>query len=725
MNFEDNKGLFVEEARELLESIESRLLELEQAPGDEAIIDDVFRSLHTIKGSGAMFGFEEMTAFAHGLESLFDDVRKGRLGVTGEIVGLTLESVDCLSSLLEGRDDEAARARGSIESRLEAVRRGAEPAPEADAKPPAAAGSSATDKAGTAGGSKGIVPIAADDPSEAGLTNVYRIRFRPDADLLGRGVKLENLFSELAELGTVVAVADASRVPELDALEPSSLYLSWILTLSTTASEADVSSVFMFVEDYAELKIERLPVVDAEGKPAVPPIGELLAARGALARDSIDEIRGRQKPFGELALEAGKVSKPELEAALAEQRMAKAAGQERENKKESASIRVRKEKLDYLVDAVGELVILQARLRQAAAEAGLDEFSGIAEDLSRLTDELRDATMNIRMVPLDESFSGFPRLVHDLAAQLGKELTLTLRGGATELDKNIIESLKDPLVHIIRNSADHGVESPEERERAGKPRAGTITIEARQQGSRVEIEIADDGAGLDLERVRERGVERGLIDASERDPERIKSLIFEPGFSTARQTTGVSGRGVGMDVVRSNLRRLRGDVSIATEPGRGTAITLSIPLTLVIVDGLLVRVGGVHYVVNLSQVLECVDEPASGRAGRGARGFIDLRGKTIPIVDLRERFGLGCGDERADRRLVIIDDDGSVVALWVDAVVDKQQVVIKPFTMDLRQIASIAGATVLGDGSVALILNSREIIKTLRRDERAQTKECT
>ena len=403
--------------------------------------------------------------------------------------------------------------------------------------------------------------------------------------------------------------------------------------------------------------------------------------------------------------------------------MAKAAGRERESKKESASIRVRKEKLDYLVDAVGELVILQARLRQAAAEAGLDEFSGIAEDLSRLTDELRDATMNIRMVPLDESFSGFPRLVHDLASQLGKELNLTVRGGATELDKNIIESLKDPLVHIVRNSADHGVEAPDERERAGKPRAGTITIEARQQGSRVEIEIADDGAGLDLERIRERGVERGLIDAQERDPERIKTLIFEPGFSTARRTTGVSGRGVGMDVVMSNLRRLRGDVTIDSERGRGTAITLSIPLTLVIVDGLLVKVGGVHYVVNLSQVLECVDEPAADRAGRAARGFIDLRGRTIPIVDLRERFALGRGDDTADRRLVIIDDDGSVVALWVDAVVGKQQVVIKPFTMDLRQIASIAGATVLGDGSVALILNSREIVKAMRRDERAQQKE--
>ncbi len=679
MNFEDNKGLFVEEARELLEAIEAKLLELEDRPRDEAIVDDVFRSLHTIKGSGSMFGFDEMTAFAHGLENLFDDVRKGRLGVTREVIGLTLESVDCLSSLLEGRDDEAARARGSIESRLEAVRRGA--------------GANAADTAGSAGASKGIVPIDADDDaSEAGLTNVYRVRFKPDADILGRGVKIENLFAELAELGDVAAVADASRVPELDGLEPSSLYLSWIVDVSTTASEADVSSVFMFVEDYAELRIERLSVVDAEGKPAVPPIGEILAARGALARDSIAEIRGRQKPFGELALESGKVSKPELEAALAEQRMAKAAGRERESKKESASIRVRKEKLDYLVDAVGELVILQARLRQAAAEAGLDEFSGIAEDLSRLTDELRDATMNIRMVPLDESFSGFPRLVHDLASQLGKELNLTVRGGSTELDKNIIESLKDPLVHIVRNSADHGVEAPDERERAGKPRAGTITIEARQQGSRVEIEIADDGAGLDLERIRERGVERGLIDASERDPERIKQLIFEPGFSTARRTTGVSGRGVGMDVVMSNLRRLRGDVSIVSERGRGTAITLSIPLTLVIVDGLLVRVGGVHYVVNLSQVLECVDEPAADRAGRAARGFIDLRGRTVPIVDLRARFGLGRGDDTADRRLVIIDDDGSVIALWVDAVVGKQQVVIKPFTMDLRQIAVIAGA---------------------------------
>jgi len=288
MNFEDNKGLFVEEARELLEAIESKLLELEKEPGNEAIVDDVFRSLHTIKGSGSMFGFDEMTAFAHGLESLFDDVRKGRLGVTREIIGLTLESVDCLSSLLEGRDDDAARARGSIESRLEAVRRGAGEAGAMPAGDKPAAGANAKGMAGIAGGSKGIVPIeAGDDPVDTGLTNVYRIRFKPDADILGRGVKIENLFAELAELGDVVAVADASRVPELDGLEPSSLYLSWIITVSTTRSPADVSSVFMFVEDYAELRIERLSVVDTEGKPAVPPIGEILAARGALERDSI------------------------------------------------------------------------------------------------------------------------------------------------------------------------------------------------------------------------------------------------------------------------------------------------------------------------------------------------------------------------------------------------------------------------------------------------------
>jgi len=708
MNFDDNKELFVEEARDLLAKMESALLSLEKDPGSGELINEVFRALHTIKGSGAMFGFDGMSAFAHGFENMFDDMRKGLVGVSRDIIGLSLRSLDCLSAWLDS--GEAHKDQAAIERELEAIkatlRSGSSPATTKPAAEPAAEPAVAP----TVG--RGRADVDSD-----GLTNLYRIRFKPNRDLLTRGVKVENLFGDLAELGQYYAYADVDAVPCLDAIDPTSLYLSWIIDLSTAAPVEDIRSVFIFVEDYAEIGIERLEVVDQTGKPSVPRIGEILANRGALAPDDIDAIHRKQKPFGELAVESGKLSKPALEAALAEQRMAKAAAGERESRKESSNIRVRKEKLDYLIDAVGELVILEARLRQEARVAGATAFESIAENLGRLTSDLRDATMNIRMVPLEESFSGFHRLVRDLASQLGKEIDLVISGANTEMDKNIIEALKDPLVHIIRNSADHGIEAPELRAKLGKSRAGTIRIEARQQGSKVEIAISDDGAGLDLERIKAKGVERGLIDATEKDPKRIMPLIFEPSFSTAARTTGVSGRGVGMDVVKSNLERLRGEIAISSESGLGTRILLSIPLTLVIVDGLLVRVGDVMYVLALNQVEECVDVACSEVLGDGRRGIINLRGKTIPIIDLRDAFGLDAADDAGLQRLVIVDAEGMTVGFRVDGVIGKQQVVIKPFTMGLRQVPTIAGATILGDGSVAFILNIRELFKSQRQSE--------
>lgn len=700
MNFDDNKELFIEEARELLAKMEAALLSLEKEPGNGELINEVFRALHTIKGSGAMFGFDGMSAFAHGFENMFDDMRKGSVGVSSDIIGLSLRSLDCLSAWLD--DGEAHESQASIERELEAIK-----ATLRSGSTSAAAEPAVEPTAGRGG---------ADDDSD-GLTNLYRIRFSPSRDLLTRGVKVENLFGDLAELGQYYSYADVDGVPGLDAIDPTGLYLSWIIDLSTSAPVEDIRSVFIFVEDYAEIRIETLEVVDQAGKPSVPRIGEILANRGALAKEDVDIIHQKQKPFGELALESGKLSKPALEAALAEQRMAKAAAGERESRKESSSIRVRKEKLDYLIDAVGELVILEARLREEARTSGMSAFEGIAENLGRLTSDLRDATMNIRMVPLEESFSGFHRLVRDLGSQLGKEIDLVIAGANTEMDKNIIEALKDPLVHIIRNSADHGIEAPELRAKLGKPRAGTIRIEARQQGSKVEIAISDDGAGLDIERIKAKGVERGLIDATERDPKRIMPLIFEPSFSTAARTTGVSGRGVGMDVVKSNLERLRGEISLDSEPGRGTRILLSIPLTLVIVDGLLVRVGAVTYVLALNQVEECVDAERSEVLGDGKRRIINLRGKTIPLIDLRDVFEMDRSDDSGAQRLVIVDAEGMTVGFRVDGVVGKQQVVIKPFTMNLRQVPTIAGATILGDGSVAFILNIREIFKSQRQSE--------
>jgi len=669
MNFEDNKDLFLEEGRDLLAKIESSLVALEKNPEDKELVNEIFRALHTIKGSGAMFGFLEVADFTHHAENLFDELRKGKLAIDSAIIDIGLRSVDCISLLLDGSD--GGEDRKSIVSDIEGIAQESK--------------NEATESSG-------------DHPQ------VYRIAFKPQAQILHRGVRIEAIFRELSELGLCHIQAMTDAIPELERLDPTELGISWTITLSTRESLAAVSAVFMFVEDYSELSIAPVEIGEDESDASVPMLGEILVDRGVIEPRDVAEIRRTQKRFGEVAVDSGKVSEEEVTSALAEQAMVRTVVTEHETHQESSTVRVKKEKLDGLIDLVGELVILQAMLEQEAKKGASSAFGILSENLSRLTADLRDSVMGVRMVPLGESFSSFQRLVRDLARQLGKGLRLEIAGGDTELDKNVIELLKDPLVHIIRNSADHGIELPDAREKAGKPREGTITIGARQVGSRVEIAIVDDGAGLKLDKIRERAVERGILEHGETDENRIAAMIFEPGFSTAEKTTGVSGRGVGMDVVKRNIERLRGEVFIKSEPGRGMTVTISIPLTLVIIEGLLVRIAGHEYVITLSQVEECVDLGADGES------IIELRGKTIPVISLRESLRIG-GTFAGMPRLVIVSGEGTTVGLMVDEVVGRKQVVIKPLSSALRSIKTIFGATILGDGSVALILDVAEIIK--------------
>lgn len=631
MTFHENTDLFLEEAQELLEKAETSLLELEKNPHNGELVNEVFRALHTIKGSGAMFGFQEVSEFTHAVESLFDEVRKGKLAVDARIVDIGLRSVDCISRLLTNPQGEEMHRL--LLADIERI--GPGPAPEAQ-------------------GSRPAPPVPA---GATGSPSTWRIVFRPHPEALHRGVRVESLLRELADLGPCQTAAVANELPEFGDLDPTLLHLTWTILLTTSARLDEVRGVFLFVEDYCDLAISPEPQPQPLPAPEVAP----------------------------------------------------PPPSRTEAKQEASTIRVRKEKLDNLIDLVGELVILQAILELESKKDESGTFGILSENLARLTADLRDTTMSIRMVPLEESFATFQRLVRDLALQVGKELRLDLSGGATELDKNLVEALKDPLVHILRNTADHGIEPPEVRRRLGKPAVGTIAVAARQVGSRVEISVADDGGGLNLEKIKARAVERKLLDASETDEARIQNMIFEPGFSTAEKTTGLSGRGVGMDVVKRNIERLRGEVSLRSVAGQGMTITLSIPLTLVIIEGLLVRVGGADYVITLAQVEECVD--GNTEAGIGD-SIVNLRGKTIPILSLREALGIPGAGDRESSRLVIVNSDGVTVALLVDSVVGRMQVVIKPLSSLVRRIKAISGATILGDGSVALILDLTEIIKS-------------
>jgi len=381
-------------------------------------------------------------------------------------------------------------------------------------------------------------------------------------------------------------------------------------------------------------------------------------------------------------------------------------------KSDTTSIRVKNEKLDTLVNLVGELVTLQARLNQESASAQVPEFISIAESLGRLTGELRDNTMSIRMVPISDTFNSYHRLVHDLSGALGKKIKLITTGGETELDKNVMEALRDPLMHIIRNSCDHGIEPVEERVSGGKDESGIIQLAAEHSGANVVIRISDDGGGLNREKIRARAIERELLQPGEYDDRQIFSMIFEPGFSTAEITTDISGRGVGMDVVKRNIEKLRGSIIVESVEGEGTSINLTIPLTLAIIDGFMVELGGSPFIFNLTNIRECLDFSSKEERDDESNFIINLRGEVVPCIDLRTVFGYD-GDEAAYPQIVISEIADERYGFLVDRVIGKYQTVVKPLGKGSSNLDMIAGATILGDGTVALILDAHCIIRSM------------
>ena len=574
------QAAFREEAHELLGELEAALLELDRRPEDSELVQRTFRALHTIKGSGSMFGFDEIARFTHELETAFDRVREGTLPVSAGLVNLTLAARDQIKSMLdESAQGGMADPRRSAEI-LEKLHAVVGTTPEAGAPTPEL--------------------LRTDEPGEAiGPATRWRIRFGPARDTFVKGTNPLLLLRELRSLGELKTGALTDDVPELAQIEPESCYLRWDLELTTSHGRDAIRDVFIFVEDDCELSIE--PVAAAE--PARQDVG------GAAEAASVDADKPQPVPTTE-PWTLGSVDR----------RNPRSAGG-------AASIRVAAEKLDSLVNVVGELVIVQARLSQLASKRQDPEMQFIAEEVERLTAGLRENAMSIRMLPLRGTFDRFRRLVHDLTRDLGKEVEFTTDGAETELDKTVIDQLNDPLLHLIRNSMDHGIEAPEVRLAEGKPRAGNIHLSATHAGAHVLIRVADDGRGLDVAAVRARAVEKGLItpDAELSDSE-LFSLVLMPGFSTARKITDLSGRGVGMDVVRRSIEGLRGSIDIASSPGAGMTVTLRLPLTLAIIDGLLIRVAGACFVVRsrtCSSASSCRARTCAGGTTAGWPTFVE------------------------------------------------------------------------------------------------------
>lgn len=663
----DPTDTFRQEAAELLEQLEQGLLDLGQQPEDADLVNSVFRALHTIKGSGAMFGFTEVAEFVHNFETAFDRVRKGAAPVSDALVTIALAAKDHINALINS-PGQVGDAGDRLLAELALV---------VDGRAVAAAASPVADTA--------QAPQKAAMSSAAAAPARWRVRFYLPKDALVHGTNPVLLLGEIAALGKAEVRLLADRVPSLDEFDPEQCFLGWEIDLEHEDPRAALEDVFLFLMDGMELSCEKL--TDAAGPTAQPAdVAPAVPVIAAAAEDSV------------VAPARGAV----VESDRTEGRQAAAGA--------ASSLRVPAERLDELMDRVGELVIAQARLTQLAALSADGSLKSVAEELERLSSGLRDTTMGIRMVPIGSLFSRFRRLIHDLSTDLGKEIDFVTSGEETELDKTMIERLADPLVHLIRNSVDHGLEPAERRVAAGKSARGTVRLSAVYAGAEVTISVSDDGAGLNTARIRQKAEENGLITADTRlTDNELHQLIFAPGFSTAKEITALSGRGVGMDVVKKTIEGLRGKIHLTSQPGKGTTITLRLPLTLAIIEGMLVRVGNGRYAIPLSAVEECVELPETALTASRGRNFLDIRGSLVPFISLRDVFGTQ-GERDQFQKVVIVSSGGGRVGLVVDQIIGNTQTVIKQLSKLHADLPNFSGATILGDGTVALILDTARLV---------------
>ena len=727
-DFAQFQDAFFEEAAEHLAIVEEGLLALEQHPEDLDLLNKIFRSAHSIKGTSGMFGFNAVAQFTHKMETLLDLLRNGQKVVTPQVADLLLKSTDCLKTLIDAAksgspvDDETVQ-RLTVElaaaSAAEAGARGAGQGAKGEANAPTSSS-----------------PLA---PHHSCLQQ-YTIAWTPPAWLFQRGLDPLQIFKELGSLGILSEViVDTSRLPDLSTIDPEICYFSWTMKLQTAENRSAVEAVFEFAREDSRLVISENTVSGSEsqvsssilkhetrnaqletadGEPQ--PLGEILVESGVVSRQTLDNALAQQKRVGQILVEQKSVTPQQVEQALQKQKQQESVAQSK--KTDTASIRVDTDKIDKLINLVGELVITQSMLSDLGARFEMRQMPVLLERMAQLernTREIQERVMSIRMLPIGTAFSRFPRLVRDLSAKAGKKIQLVLSGEETELDKTVIESIGDPLTHLVRNSADHGLEPPEERLDNNKPELGTVRLNAYHEGGSICITVEDDGRGLNRDKILAKAIKQGLIAENEKLPDdQIWGLIFKPGFSTAEKVTDVSGRGVGMDVVKRNIDALGGTVSIKTALGKGTTFTLKLPLTLAIIEGMTVRVGKETYIVPLLSILESIRPKADViKTVVGKGELINVRGTYLPMMRMYDVFSLQPEHTEPTKAiLLILETEGERVAVMVDEILGQQQVVIKSMEQNFRKVAGVAGATILGDGTVGFILDVRGMLEIARRE---------
>ena len=719
MNLEAALQTFFAESRELLEQMETSLLAVRQEPDPTETINAIFRAAHTIKGSAGLFGLDAVVAFTHVVESVLDEVRDGRLSLDDGLITLLLGCGDHIGALVDASEADAQHMDPALLQRGEPLlaqlrEKLGQPAPQAL---PAAAATPLEDSAFSC--------IA----SPASDADTWHISLRFGADVLRNGMDPLSFLRYLGKLGQItgiVTLADALPAPE--EMDPESCYLGFEIAFKSAADKAAIESVFDFVLDDCQLRIvppqshieDYIALIHALPEDGAR-LGEMLQrcgtvtaheleaalAQQALARAAQSSTAaalaaepppaGQSAPplIGSVLVEQGRVAPPVVEAALEKQKRGKEA-----RTQEKQSIRVDADKLDRLINLVGELIIASAGANLIARKARNIELQEANSVLSTLVEEVRDSALQLRMVKIGATFSRFQRVVHDVSRELGKDIQLVVNGEDTELDKTVVERIGDPLTHLVRNAMDHGIDAPELRAQRGKPALGTVKLNAFHDSGSIVIEVSDDGGGLNRDKILAKAIERGLVEPGKQLSEQeIYGLIFEPGFSTADAVTNLSGRGVGMDVVKRNITALRGSVSISSQPGLGTTVSVRLPLTLAIINGFQIGVGKAVFVVPLDMVDECVEfRPEPGR------DYIDLRGQVLPFIRLRELFDVS-GPVGARQNIVVVKHAGHKFGLVVDALLGEAQTVIKPLSKMFAQVRGISGSSILGSGDVALILD--------------------
>ena len=713
-------SVFIQEGREQLQAMENGLLELEQNPADQDNINGIFRAAHTIKGASGVIECHFIEGFMHKVENVLDRLRNGEIQVSGDLTGLLLRCCDQLGSLMDVLEAGVAEPADDVKAHGDALL--AELAVYTSAGAPLAAGGMVEAEAEVLSSGGGVV-----------ITDAWHISVRFGPDVLRGGMDPLSFIRFLGTLGEILAIETVpDAIPAAGEMDPESCYLGFEIRLQTRSSKSDIERVFDFCRDDCALRIlppnsklseylkliKELPEDDMR-------LGEILTRCGALTESELEDglvsqsaqkqgqpgdIEGEAalSQIGEILVDQKVVHKEVVNAAINKQT------QVAEKKAvEARLIRVQADKLDQLIDLVGELVIAGASANLLAQRSGQSDLVESTSILSRLVENIRDSALQLRMVQIGETFNRFNRVVRDVSKEIGKEIDLIITGAETELDKSVVEKIGDPLMHLVRNCMDHGVEVADVREAKGKPRHGRVELNAYHDSGSIVIEVLDDGSGLPRDKILNKAIEKGLVQPSQQlSDQEIINLIWEPGFSTAEQVTNLSGRGVGMDVVRRNIQSLRGSCDVSSTEGEGTTFTIRLPLTLAIIDGFLVGVGKSAYVIPLDMVIECIEL----NENTADRDFLNLRGEVLPFVRLREMFEID-GKRPGRENIVVVQYAGQKAGIVVDQLMGEFQTVIKPLSSIFRHLRGIGGSTILGTGEVALILDVQTLVQRNARQE--------